>query len=66
MAEKTIESGMLHNKNTETPFDGWRVQGLPVYTVLRGQVIMADGEIVGPPAGRFIKPNQRIEEVEDD
>ncbi len=51
-----IESAKLHNKNRLTPFDGWKIQGVPRYTVLRGRVIMADGEIVGAPAGEWIRP----------
>lgn len=38
-----------------TPFDGMRVTGWPVGTVVRGQVVMRDGEVLGAPAGRLVR-----------
>ncbi len=38
-----------------TPFDGLTVQGWPVMTVLKGQVIMRDGELLGDPAGEAVR-----------
>lgn len=55
-AEFTIEGAHLHNKNTLTPYEGWRVRGVPRYTVLRGEIIMAEGEVLDPPRGRFLEP----------
>jgi dihydroorotase len=54
-AEAFIEGNRLHNKNTLTPYEGWRVQGLPRYTILRGEVIMAEGELLEPPQGQFLR-----------
>ena len=54
--ESTIDSERLHNKNRLTPYQGRRVKGVPCYTVVRGQVVMADGEVKGPPLGEWIKP----------
>ncbi len=51
-----IDSENLHSKSKITPFDGWRVKGLPVFTIVRGNVVMKDGEIVGKPRGELIKP----------
>ena len=55
-----IESAHLHSKNPVTPFDGWKIQGIPQYTLLRGRVIMADGEIVGTPWGEPVKPGNTV------
>jgi allantoinase len=55
-SEDTIEGARLHNKNTLTPYEGWKVRGVPRYTILRGQTIMAEGEVLDPPRGRFLKP----------
>lgn len=30
-----------------TPYDGYKVKGAPILSVLRGRVIMEDGEVVG-------------------
>jgi D-hydantoinase len=36
-------------------YDGWNVKGWPVMTIVRGEVVMQDGEIVGSPAhGRYL------------
>lgn len=54
--EGVINSEKLHSKTKITPFDGWGVKGLPVYAIVRGNVVMKDGEIVGKPHGELIKP----------
>lgn len=51
-----IDSNKLHNKNRITPFHGRPVQGMPRYTILRGQVIMAEGELQDKPSGRLLRP----------
>ena len=55
-AEGKIESSKLHNKNTLTPYEGRAVKGLPRYTILRGKIIMAEGEVIGSPAGEWVRP----------
>ena len=57
--EGIIQSKKLHSKTKITPFDGWKVKGLPVCTIVRGKVVMKDGEIVGKPQGEFIPPVSR-------
>ena len=54
--EGVITSEKLHSKSKITPFDGWRVKGLPVYAIVRGNIVMKDGEIVGKPHGELIEP----------
>lgn len=54
--EGVIDKDRLHSKSKVTPFHGWRVKGMPVYTVVRGNVVYKDGEIWGKPQGELIKP----------
>jgi len=54
--EKTIKAEELHSKQKITPFDGFRVKGLPVYTIVRGEIVAERGEIISGPRGRFTKP----------
>jgi len=54
--EGTIEAKNLHSKNRLTPFNGWRVKGLPKYTILRGKVIMKEGVVSGTPSGKWVRP----------
>lgn len=54
--EGIIDKKKLHSKPKITPFDGYRVKGMPVYTIVRGNIVMKDGEIVGKPIGKKIDP----------
>ncbi len=57
-----IDATQLHSKYKVTPFDGWKVAGKIVRTVLRGKTVCMQGEIVGLPQGQMVKPvNVRLE-----
>jgi dihydroorotase len=49
-----IENAQMATQCGWTPFDGVTVTGWPVATVVRGHVVMRDGELLGPPVGRPI------------
>jgi dihydroorotase len=53
----TIDAARLHGKNNHNPFEGHRTTGEAVATVVRGQFVMRDGQLVGPPRGRMVRPN---------
>jgi dihydroorotase len=55
-ARGTIDAARLHSKSRATPFEGMRVIGLPVYTVVRGRVVMRRGQLAEPPHGEFVRP----------
>ena len=38
-----------------TPFDGMEAKGWPMATIIRGQLVMRDGEVVAPSRGRPIR-----------
>jgi dihydroorotase len=50
-----IENAQMATQCGWTPFDGVTVTGWPVATVVRGNLVMRDGEILGPPAGKPIR-----------
>jgi len=54
--ESVIDKNKLHSKTKITPFDGYKVKGVPVFTIVRGNVVMKDGKIIGEPQGRKIDP----------
>ena len=54
--ESTIDKNRLHSKSKVTPFHGFRVKGMPVYTIVRGNVVMKNGEIYGNPVGQLQRP----------
>lgn len=52
--EDTISEDRLHSKNNVTPFNGVRTRGSAVATIVRGQMVMKDGELLGQPRGRMV------------
>src|SRR4029079_3270190 len=54
--EGTIDPKKLHSKNHPTPWGGWKVKGIPVYTIVRGHVQMKDGEPTGGVIGQMQTP----------
>jgi dihydropyrimidinase/allantoinase len=52
--EHTVTPELLHSAQDHTPFNGVTVKGWPVRTLLRGVTAFRDGEVTGPPAGRFV------------
>ncbi|MGP3668194.1 MAG: dihydroorotase [Candidatus Bathyarchaeota archaeon] len=54
--EEKIKADKLHSKSGFTPFNGWTVKAKPVYTIVRGSIVMENGEIVGKPSGKLVKP----------
>lgn len=51
-----IRADRMHGKVRFTPYEGRPYRGAPVYTVVRGRVVAAGGEMVGEPGGRWVKP----------
>jgi len=45
--EVTLSRASLHENCDYTPYDGFRLRGYPVLTMLRGEVIVRDGKFVG-------------------
>jgi D-hydantoinase len=51
----TVTPEMLHSVADWTIYDGWKFKGWPVMTVVRGNVVVKEGEMVGEPGtGRYI------------
>jgi dihydropyrimidinase len=43
----TISAKLLHDACDYTPYEGLEVTGWPVLTMVRGRVVVKDGELVG-------------------
>jgi dihydroorotase-like cyclic amidohydrolase len=54
--EMTIDPNKLHSKNKPTPWGGWKIKGVPIYSIVRGNVQMQDGEPVGKVVGKMQTP----------
>ena len=51
---KSIENGKLFTKVNWSPYDGWKIKGWPVMTLVNGQVVYREGAIVEGIRGREI------------
>jgi len=45
--EKVVKPEMLKSRADWTLYENWKLKGWPVATLVRGEVVMEDGEIVG-------------------
>ena len=50
-----IAEAALHGLNNLSPFEGWATRGAAVATIVRGQIVMRDGELLAlPGTGRRV------------
>lgn len=50
-----IEASKLHHLSDFSPYEGWEITGWPVLTMVRGKVVMEEGNIIGEPGyGKYI------------
>ncbi len=52
--EQTVTTDLLQSGQDHCPFEGRRLRGWPVATVVGGQIAYRDGKVVGQPSGRYI------------
>jgi allantoinase len=55
-AEWEVDDARLHSKHSLSPWHGRRGRGRVVRALLRGETVMRDGEPVGEPRGRHVRP----------
>jgi allantoinase len=56
----TVDAEDLHQRHPTTPYAGRTLEGRVHATYLRGQLIYADGDVVGAPSGRLLKRESRL------
>ncbi len=54
-AERVITNQWIASRCGWTPFDGTRVVGWPIATIVRGRVVMRDGQLLDQPAGAPVR-----------
>jgi len=52
--QRRIEESWIASPCGWTPFAGMRVTGWPVATIVRGQIVMRDDEVLGTPSGKLV------------
>ena len=50
--ENLIENTWINSKCGWTPYDGMKVKGWPIMTIIRGNMVMREGEVDQEPSGR--------------
>ena len=54
-AKRTIRHEDQASRCGWTPFDGFEARGWPMKTIVRGRVVMSDGELIGTAHGRPVR-----------
>ena len=62
--EHTVTPELLRSGQDFTPFAGLKIKGWPQTTVLRGQVVMRDGEVMEGRSGQYLKRPVGLHSVE--
>ena len=53
--EMMITNEQQKSKSKWTPFDGMKVKGWPTHTIVRGNCVMCNDEVLGQPIGEMVK-----------
>ena len=54
-AKRTISNQWIVSRCGWTPFDGMKVKGWPVATIIRGDVVMYEDQLLGEPMGQPVR-----------
>ncbi len=54
-ARRAIRDSWIASRCGWTPFDGMTVTGWPIATIVRGQVVMRDDQLIGRPVGDLVR-----------
>ncbi len=54
--KKKVNSAELYSACDYSPWEGWELKGWPVTTILRGEIVMEDGQVQGKEGfGKFVR-----------
>jgi dihydropyrimidinase len=56
--EETVTHNILNSSSDFSIYEGWHLKGWPILTMVRGNVVMRDGEVIGEKGfGKYIRRN---------
>ena len=58
--EMTIENSQQKSRSQWSPYDGMKVKGWATHTIIRGNCVMRNDEIIGKPIGEMVKFKETI------
>jgi dihydropyrimidinase len=53
---RKVKAANLHQKVNWTPYEGWTLKGWPVFTMMRGQTLFENNEVLGKPGSAEFVP----------
>jgi dihydroorotase len=53
--ERVIENSWIASRSAWTPFDGVKVKGWPMATIVGGHIVMQDDQVLGSPRGKPVR-----------
>ena len=53
----TVDASRLYHRHAATPYDGARLRGVVMATMLRGELVFEHGDCVGAPTGKLLIPD---------
>ncbi|MBO1003843.1 allantoinase AllB [Pseudogracilibacillus auburnensis] len=56
--QAVIKKEQLHSKSKVTAYDGYKVTGMPVVTIVNGVTVMKNGEVTGGILGKLVIPTK--------
>jgi allantoinase len=65
-ATRTVRNEELIAKQPVSPWHGFELRGAPVATVLRGEIVVRNREIVAPRRGRFLRAEHAVARADRD
>jgi dihydroorotase len=60
--KRTITNDWMKTKSGWTPFDGMEVTGWPIATIVRGNIVMRDDELIGAPLGAPVRFQETLQQ----
>ncbi len=54
-ARRTLRNDWIASRSSWPPYDGMAITGWPIHTVIRGQVVVRDEQLLGTPQGKTIR-----------
>ncbi len=55
--EFVISNSWIQSKSKWTPYDNYKIKGMPIFTIVNGEITMAENEIITSPIGQVVKFN---------
>ncbi|HWA49482.1 MAG TPA: amidohydrolase family protein, partial [Dongiaceae bacterium] len=60
--KRTITNDQMKTKSGWTPFDGMEVTGWPIATIVRGNIVMREDELIGAPIGAPVRFQETMQQ----